>query len=799
MTAKKAPRVDVVKHESASITTEASASSPKNAFNSFLLAGASIFLVASLFSAPEGAIREGDYLPIVELFLLLLTGVRFCLYRLGRESLERNDDPKNARSSSTLWIDRFLGFFALFATLSYARVAVFRVGDVRLATNAYWTFVAPVAFYFFLRSCHTRLSKGAVVGLTLVVLVGAVVQSACSAYSYAVLNPQLREAYRADPEKMLKENGLEFGSNSRERLLFEKRLLESSEPTGTYGLANTLAGLLAPAFVLALFVAPWKRTFLRAFDKKTSASSRFAALGAATFWTLSLLLILFVLVLTKSRSGVLAVVSGLVLYLLLSLRRFARRDRKTTIRVALGIVAVILSAVGVLIGALAVGIVDQEVFAEAGKSLGYRLDYWRASLAMICDYPLLGIGPGEFQALYARYILPTASEFIADPHNFVFELAALFGIPALIFYGLFLLSLFYEALIGKKNASTLQNACDDETSFERNENASSPSSVPKSVWFGAFLGLVVLLFCAPFQSAPVDFKFLLIAAALFGIAFFAARLLFANVDLEKRATNDVWVATLATALINLCAAGGIGYPSIAVPFFLFAALLANRIDDYNCSSKTQVSPEPKRRILFRVKNAESGALFASVALLLFFHFTAFQPFCRALLFKTRYSLESASTSPYLDALNSGASERVDRFSTPVALQFYYFATRQYFEKPSEQNKALWRKTREQLRKNSPNSAPWRENCADLSQALYERDKTRTEFRDDALEFYRECVERSPTECSTRAKLALFEFEIGEVERAKIDAKEALEQDERTPHEDRKLEDDLKKKLNDALK
>ncbi len=50
---------------------------------------------------------------------------------------------------------------------------------------------------------------------------------------------------------------------------------------------------------------------------------------------------------------------------------------------------------------------------------------------MIFDHPLLGCGPGNFQQYYTFYKLPEASETVADPHNFLLEIAATAGLPAL--------------------------------------------------------------------------------------------------------------------------------------------------------------------------------------------------------------------------------------------------------------------------------------------------------------------------------------------------------------------------------
>ena len=51
---------------------------------------------------------------------------------------------------------------------------------------------------------------------------------------------------------------------------------------------------------------------------------------------------------------------------------------------------------------------------------------------MIKDHPWLGVGPGNFQDYYTQYKLPTASEEIRDPHNFLLEVWATSGSFALV-------------------------------------------------------------------------------------------------------------------------------------------------------------------------------------------------------------------------------------------------------------------------------------------------------------------------------------------------------------------------------
>ncbi len=86
-----------------------------------------------------------------------------------------------------------------------------------------------------------------------------------------------------------------------------------------------------------------------------------------------------------------------------------------------------------LIGLLAVAaMIIGFVKPKAATSLGYRLQYWQATLHMIADRPWLGCGPGNFQDVYTQYKLPEASEEVADPHDFLLEVWATAGTPAML-------------------------------------------------------------------------------------------------------------------------------------------------------------------------------------------------------------------------------------------------------------------------------------------------------------------------------------------------------------------------------
>jgi O-antigen ligase len=60
---------------------------------------------------------------------------------------------------------------------------------------------------------------------------------------------------------------------------------------------------------------------------------------------------------------------------------------------------------------------------EEGSSF-FRLSLWRSSLALICEHPWFGVGPGQFQAAYrTRYILPGAwsEPDLGHPHNIMLD------------------------------------------------------------------------------------------------------------------------------------------------------------------------------------------------------------------------------------------------------------------------------------------------------------------------------------------------------------------------------------------
>ena len=843
--------------------------------------GLAATLVPILVSAPEGAIREGDFNPVALLFLFFaavvsVAALRFPLLPPGKtDKTDKTDrtipanvaalSPKTGKLAVVVRravrvADAALALFLAWTTVAYLALVFGKTGDVRFATNAYWCFATPTLFYFFARRFRRFFDSRLISSVFVLIFAVAAAESLHSFYSLTVATPRLRAAYLADPEGVLAENGMSFSSDA-ERARFENRLLESSEPTGTFGLANTLAGLLAPTFVFgaAAFVSAVSRRRRAAALAKTDKTGKTVKTGAfnspqtaetaqpfvpsvATLavWAAALGLVLFILLATKSRSGFLGATFGVGVWGVLSfLAALRRAERKTARRVAFGTVGAFVGAAVLLVGAFATGLLDREVFAEAGKSLGYRLDYWRSTAAMVADSPLLGVGPGEFQSVYARYIAPTASEFIADPHSFAFELAALFGVPALVAFLVFLAALATAAVATALTVSTAPTVSTDKTetpSADRlapNNQANPDGATGKTgvdVPFvgGAIFGVFAASVASLFQTAPLD-------GAFVGGALVAFALIFPTVArgwLRSDLSSAALLGALAAAFLNLCAAGGIGYPALTFPIFLVAAFLVSQAektarpadapdstqtarpaDVPNSASTAQSAQLPRRPV-----NIPLYFAFGAVAVAAVFDSTAFRPWAAEFLFTLRIATPDGAAQ-YRDVLESGAPAKVDAASHEVVSQCYYFAGKAFATRPTPENRARWERLRAQTQTVSPNSASLREGWADFDAALF-ADATRRErreFLDSAVDFYRQAVDRSPTDAVKRAKLAAalrdvvtpsvssaalenadFSFPTVAAETALADARReaevALELDARTPHLDRKLPDETREEL-----
>ena len=225
------------------------------------------------------------------------------------------------------------------------------------------------------------------------------------------------------------------------RTIFWVREPKQAEPFGPYVNRHHFAGYmeLALAMPLGLLFAgavPRERVVLYAFASAIMAIA---------------------LVMTNSRGGLLSMVCEILFLAAVSMlargrgRKGEERDtgsraRSALVRVGLGFAMVLAVFVGVLYfgGEDALSRVAGTVYSD-DPTTG-RAHFWRGTLGIIRDHPLLGTGLGSFGAVYPRYDTGNGTYRLEQAHNdylqIVSDAGVVGGVLGLLFVGL----LFWTAL-----------------------------------------------------------------------------------------------------------------------------------------------------------------------------------------------------------------------------------------------------------------------------------------------------------------------------------------------------------------
>jgi hypothetical protein len=186
-------------------------------------------------------------------------------------------------------------------------------------------------------------------------------------------------------------------------------------------------------------------------------------------------LMLWVLVLTQSRTAWIALLVGCFVYVVNHPRVSNQLKRLVNPYSAIFVVLI----VGLV---LTIFLWDRKLVLEAPQSLAYRLEYWQTTLRMAREHLWLGVGPGNFQAYFATFKSLESSETVADPHHFLFETLGTAGLPALA--GLCAAILFGFALNWKRR--TAATTCTEGSELRK----SSFEAASISVYSGGVIGLL---------------------------------------------------------------------------------------------------------------------------------------------------------------------------------------------------------------------------------------------------------------------------------------------------------------------
>ncbi len=694
----------------------------------WLLGATTALLVAGPLVPGEASAAQGHGLLLVMLWIAL--AVVWLLAWLGRDRWE----VRFGRLDVTVLA--LIGLHTLAALWATTHAAP------RPAVNMLWHWVGFGLCFFMARQLVAGAREARALATVMIAL--AVTLAAYGIYQAAHELPQTRARFAADPDGMLRDKGMlhRYPPGSPERLLFDKRL-QSREPLASFALTNSLAG----------FLTPWLIVLAGAVVATASRAMRGRACAIVAGCGLP---VIVCLLLTKSRAAYAAVAVGAFLLWWMSHKREHRIGWR--IPTAVGVGAAVLVTLVAWTGAL-----DRQVFSEASKSLGVRGQYWRASLDLIGDHPWLGCGPGNFQDTYTAYKLPNASEEIADPHNFLLEAWATAGTPAALAL-LAVMACFASVVIRGTRAAP-----------PRQETKPQPTSVPH-VLGGAVSGLLLAFAVGVLAEMPPS-PVVLLAGISVGTG--CVWLLWPWL---RRGSFPAFVPAVAVMalLVNLTAAGGIGFPSIAGTFWLLLALGANL-----AQGKTD-----RRRLPGWTTYL---ALAVAMALVLACYASAYRP-----VLESQAALQSASENPIrAEALLQKATD-----ADPL--------TAEPWRRLADREFNLWRVTgseealdwvnlyTKELLKRAPRSSADRIAAGDrhieASQYLQRPEDRRKASLDRAIDYYRQAVARYPTHAAGLARLALALDTSGDRAAAGREAEKALQLHENTPHEDQKLPQELRDPL-----
>jgi hypothetical protein len=356
-------------------------------------------------------------------------------------------------------------------------VASVRAGELcnpRTAWFGFWQVASLVGGFYALR-CLVGFgdrTRGAVLS---VLLVGCIASGFQGLRQVLVEFPEARASYAADPDgEIAKIPGLYAPPGSPQRMRFEDRLMNSREPFAQFALANSLAAILS-ATLLILGVGLMGSAQRK--DWRSMALLGLAFLSTLATWFLA-----------SSRVAYIAVAAGAVLAAFLKFYEGSRWESSR--RWVYGSLILLGSIFGA--GFLLLLQVNRLVITEATKSLGYRMEYWQATLSMIADFPVFGVGLGNFQAHYPAYKLALSSEEIADPHNWILDMGATLGVPFLLLF-MCGFGCWYVRNLWSLRTTSAVKAASPETEKSNAvtadlATASADRAVAKSVLWGGGLG-----------------------------------------------------------------------------------------------------------------------------------------------------------------------------------------------------------------------------------------------------------------------------------------------------------------------
>ena len=748
------------------------AAEPADRFRPWLLAGMAALLVARPLFPSESAATWGDGLPVVMLWLAL--GAIWLVGSLGRKRFILRFGPVDAI------------VLVLVAWQCIAAVHAVRYGSPRPALNMLWEWVGLGMVFFLARQLIHDAREARSVVAAMIALMAAI--SVYGLYQCAIEMPAEQRRFAADPEAMLREAGLNYPPGTPDRDLFEKRLA-NREPLATFALTNSLAAALSPWLVVGLGIAATTRKPTMG----TSGQERRQWIA----WSICLVPIAVCLLLTKSRSGYVAAAVGIIW--------LAQRSRHTPCAVrpekkrgwgrradGTRSVPATLACTAALIGLVAATVsITALVKPKAVTSFAFRVQYWQATLHMIADRPWLGCGPGNFQDVYTQYKLPEASEEVADPHDFLLEVWATAGTPAML------------ALLGVLGLFWANCRVGFSPPLQEGGLKPTPLHDWKFVLAGLMGGFLLSIPLGQISAAPPSNMAVLIGLP---VAVVCMALLVPWIRSGSFPPDDHGYMVpaglgVAVLLVDLLTTGGIGMPAVAQSLWLLLALGLDGAwprhpqagHEYMVPDMVPARPRAVAMVLLAI------VLGLSVAC----HQTSYARVlpCQGFLRLARREYLDGQQQSALEAAQKAVdadprSSDAHAFLAEIHLDAWLASPDPADYEAFEAHDAL-------ARQMAPQSASiWRASADHYRRAFAKTDARGQHVQPRAVEQAIEIAQRTTNELypgsgSDRAALAMIYHQAGDEVAYRREAKAALELDRRMTHEDKRLPESLRQRLEAA--
>lgn len=632
----------------------------------------------------------------------------------------------------------------------------------RTGWNGAWHLLSALALYYAIRSIVcSAVERSTVLGL---LLVGGVLLAGLGAYQLAVSFPEMRKQYRADPDRVISLMQIDAPEGSVARKRLEDRL-ESPEPYASFALANSLAVYLSGTLVFALGLLGHRLIQQFTIAKRTDPQSRESALprgqqSSRAFWGNLILLIAIVFLvgsvwlLTRSRIALIAVPISCAATIIGALwqagpgaveRLGSKSKRVMRLGATLGVANFLLSIVWLWWR-------DRLVFSEAIKSLTFRLEYWQATLAIIRENPIWGIGLGNFQSIYPRFMLPTASETIADPHNWVLDLACTCSVPVamVICFGI------VNSLVRRP--------------FSLLNDSSKCQTIHWPIALGAGLGgILVSLALVLFGDDPISLLCLSIAAVTFYVL---------SGSVLKYLTTSSLGATgyLLAMLICLLVSGSWQASGLMVPMLLSLALSRP-------TSQEAASNANQSLWLIRIATVLVSLLVVAFVWQSWLPTMQSQAAFSQTSFSIRQQIESIDRARKADPLNSEWDRLRAKLLTDLAIQE---ADRSTFEHSADQALVAidgWAGREPQ------SFLTWQfagERALELAGMSDRLGLSTQRFLEKALDYFDASARMRPASAHVKLQLAACLAIVGRSDDSKLAALEAEKLSATTPHADQKI-------------